>query len=111
MMFLVQIAKRHGVGEQLIQILDALFARVFRQCDRHSNEMAEGLDLMRVLRGDGGGALQNRVSIERRLGHLRISFPGGCGQSREFVAPECRTGNAPTAFRRFRQKHPRPFGL
>jgi hypothetical protein len=63
-MFLVQVAKRHRVGQQLIEIVDALFARVFRQGNRHSDQVAERLDLVRVLPGDGRGTLQNRVSIE-----------------------------------------------
>ncbi len=64
---------RVTASEQLIQILDALFTRVFRQCDRHSNEMADGLDLVRVLPGDGRGALQNRVSIDRRLHDVSLA--------------------------------------
>src|SRR5258706_3598422 len=58
-MFLVQVAKRHRVGQQLIEIVDALFARVFRQCNRHSDQVAERLDLVRGLPGDGRGTLQN----------------------------------------------------
>src|SRR6266852_2627911 len=73
-MFLVQVAKRPRVGQQLIEIVDALFARVFRQCNRHSDEVAERLDLVRVLPGDGRGALQNRVSVECRLGHRGPHF-------------------------------------
>src|SRR5258706_7335542 len=73
-MFLVQVAKRHRVGQQLIEIVDALFARVFRQGNRHSDQVAERLDLVRVLPGDGRGTLQNRVSIECRLGHGGAHF-------------------------------------
>src|ERR1700740_2773223 len=41
-MFLVQVAKRHRVSEQLIQILDALFAPVLRQWVRNSDKLAQG---------------------------------------------------------------------
>jgi hypothetical protein len=111
MMFLVQITERHRVGEQLIQILDALFTRVFRQRDGHSDEMPERLDLVGFLRGDGSGAPQDRLSVEYRLGHLRTSFVGGCRQRREFLATKGGACDAPAAFRGFCQKHPRPFGL
>jgi hypothetical protein len=53
MMFLVQVAKRHGVSEQLIQIRDALLAHVFRQRDGHADEMTKWLNLKRVLPGHG----------------------------------------------------------
>jgi hypothetical protein len=74
MMFLVQIAERHRVGQKLIQVLDALLTRVFRQRDGHSNEMAEWLDFMRVLPGHGSRALQKRVDIEDGLAIGRPHF-------------------------------------
>src|SRR5207253_1666427 len=71
MMVLVQVAERHRVGQKLIQVLDALLTRVFRQRDWHSNEMAEWLDFMRVLPCHGRSTLQNRIDIEDWFGHRR----------------------------------------
>src|SRR5258706_6395150 len=96
-MFLVQVAKRHRVGQQLIEIVNALFARVFRQGNRHSDQVAERLDLVRVLPGDGRGTLQNRVSIECRLGHGGSSLSFCCGQRPGILAPAMPAPHNPTA--------------
>ena len=49
MMLLVEVAQGHGVSEDLVQILNRLLARRFRQRDWHAHKMSVGLDLGRVL--------------------------------------------------------------
>ena len=46
---LVEIAERDGVGEHLVQVLDALTACVFVQADRHGDHRTVPLDIFGVL--------------------------------------------------------------
>jgi hypothetical protein len=58
-MLLVHVADGDGVGEQLVQVLDAHVARGFVQCDWQPGEMSVRLRLVATLVYHGPGLLQN----------------------------------------------------
>ena len=76
----VEVAQRHGIGKELVQILDAFRACRLLQRDRHLDNVAVGLNLMPLLALQGSGVLEDLVRIEG-LGHgCRASFSvGGLG--------------------------------
>jgi len=68
-MLLVEVAKRHRVDEQLVEVLDAFLAGVFRERDRHLHEMAERLYFVRLLMYYRLRLVQNRIRVERLRCH------------------------------------------
>src|SRR5579872_5364533 len=68
-MFLVQIPDRHGIGEQLVEILDRLLAGGFRQRDRKLDEMPKGLNFVRLLMHVGLGVIQDCIGVKYRFAH------------------------------------------
>ena len=75
-MFLVQVSKRHRVGEELIQVLNALFTGLLRQRDRHPHEMPKRLNLVGLLMRERRGAFQNGFGVEGGFRHVRASCAG-----------------------------------
>src|SRR5437660_7339187 len=70
MMFLVQIAQRHRVRQQLVEVVHAVPADFLRQRDRQLDEVSEWLNLMCVLMGQRLRLVQNRVGVNQSLGHV-----------------------------------------
>src|SRR4029453_17355298 len=73
MMFLVQISKGDRVGQELVEVVNALFARLFRQRDRHPHEMHKRLNLVSLLMSQRRGSFQNGFGFESGFSHLRAS--------------------------------------
>src|SRR3954471_16976363 len=69
MVLLVHVAQRHGVGKELVQVLDALLAGVLGQCNRELDEMTEGLDLVCLLPRQRLCLIEKGVRIDRSLRH------------------------------------------
>ena len=57
MVFLVHVAQRHGVGEELVQVVDARFAGRLIEGDRQFGDFSVGLNFPGVLVQDRPGAL------------------------------------------------------
>src|SRR3954466_4026249 len=66
---LIQIAQGHGVREELVQVLDALFADALGQCKRHPDEMTERLDLVCLLSCHGLCLIEKGIRVNRSLRH------------------------------------------
>jgi len=62
-MFLVQVAQRHGVRKELVEIFDALFTDAVSQGDRQLDDVPEWLDLVRVLMRERLGPIQDCVCV------------------------------------------------
>ena len=73
-MLLVQVAQRHGVREQLVEVFDALFARRLGERDGHANQVAPRLNLMAFLMGHRRGVLQNFIGIQNHFRHRSLLF-------------------------------------
>jgi hypothetical protein len=69
-MLFVQIAKRHRVGKELVEILDALLADARGQRDRKPDEVAVRLDLVRLLMGQWFRLLQDGVRVDELFRHV-----------------------------------------
>src|SRR5688572_16659836 len=67
--FLVQVAQRHGVRKELVEIFDALFADALGQGDRQLDDVPEWLDLVRVLMRERLGPVQDRVYVDQSFCH------------------------------------------
>src|SRR5207249_9037597 len=89
MMLLVQISERDGVGKELVEVFNALFAGLFRQRDGHPHQMPKRLNLMGLLMGERRGPFQNGFGCERGFGHLRAS-----GTARETLCLPLETRSA-----------------
>src|SRR6266850_8383562 len=70
MMLLVQIAQRHRVRQQLVEVVHTLPADLLRERDRQLDEMSERLNLMCVLMGQRLRLVQNRVGVNQSLCHV-----------------------------------------
>jgi hypothetical protein len=57
---LVQVPEGERVGQDLVQVLDALPGGVLGERDRQPGDVAEGLDLVRRLRDERAGAVSRR---------------------------------------------------
>ena len=68
-MLLVEIAQRHRVHKQLIEVLDTLQACGLVERDRQFDKVAERLDLMRVLVVERLCAPEDLVGIKYGFGH------------------------------------------
>ncbi len=66
--FLVHVAQRHRVREQLIEVRHALEARALFERDRQLHEMAERLDLVRGLMDQRPGSAQPVHHVGRLVG-------------------------------------------
>ena len=58
-MLLVHVAQSHGIGENLVQVVDARFAGGFIEGDRQFGDFSVGLNFPGVLVQDGLGALRS----------------------------------------------------
>ena len=67
--FLVQVAQRHGVRKELVEIFDALFTDALGQGDRQLDDVPEWLDLMRVLMRERLGPVQDCVYVDQSFCH------------------------------------------
>jgi hypothetical protein len=65
--FLVQIAQGHGIRQELVESFNALLAGALRQRNRKLHEMAERVNLVRVLRCDGLGLVENVLRVDQFL--------------------------------------------
>jgi len=74
-MLLVEVAQRHRVREELVQIRHALVADRFAERDRHLDQVTEGLDLVDLLVLEGSCLNQDLVGV-KSLGHASFSFAG-----------------------------------
>src|SRR6185295_20346385 len=72
-MFLVQISEGDRVGRELVEVVDALLARLFGQRNRHPDQMPKRLNLMGLLMGERRGPLQDRFGVEGGFRHMRAS--------------------------------------
>src|SRR2546425_2302570 len=73
MMFLVQISQGNRVGHKLVEVLDALLARLFGQRNRHPHQMPKQLNLMGLLMGERRGPFQDGFGFEGGFRHVRAS--------------------------------------
>jgi hypothetical protein len=62
-MFLVEIAKRDGIGENLIQVFSALRASGFVESDRQLGDFSVGLNFARMLVKNRAGTVRSGVMI------------------------------------------------
>src|SRR6266850_8266407 len=74
MMFLVQIAQRHRVRQQLVEVVHTFPADLLRQRDRQLDEMSVRLDLVCVLMGQWLRLVQNRIGVNQSLCHVAVSL-------------------------------------
>src|SRR6185295_9335964 len=73
MMFLIKISEGDRVGQELIEVVDSLLARLFGQRDRHPHQMPKRLNLMGLLMGERRGPFQDRFGFKGGLRHGRAS--------------------------------------
>src|ERR1700730_3074306 len=85
MMFLVHIAKRHRVGENLVQVFDALGANYFVESDGQSCDLAEWLDFPGLL-------MQDRFCAVRAFFQLAILSIAFFPLADHSESPLCRMG-------------------
>src|SRR3984893_615491 len=85
MMFLVHIAKRHRVGENLVQVFDALGANYFVESDGQSCDLAEWLDFPGLL-------MQDRLCAVRAFFQLAILSIAFFPLADHSESPLCRIG-------------------
>ena len=69
MMFLVHVAQRHDVGDELVQVVDARLAHVLGQRDGQPGERPERLGLVVRLSGEGSDAIENIARLRVHMGH------------------------------------------
>ena len=75
-MLLVHVAKRHRVGQQLVEVVDALFANFLAKRDRHRDDVPEGLDLVSLLVDDWRGAIAGRAGVFGSGSHFGVTPDG-----------------------------------
>jgi hypothetical protein len=68
-MLLVHVSQRDGVGQELVEVIDALPARARVERDRHRDEMAEWLNFMSMLNGRERGSPHDLFGVKRFPGH------------------------------------------
>ncbi len=57
MVFFVHVSERHGIGQELVQVVDAFLANILVECQRSWNYVAVGLDRVgRFVKDRNGGA-------------------------------------------------------